>query len=174
VFVKNKSQLGGAIAAIAVPGEAAVPAGIDLVTIHNTINANKASIYGAGTFVASSRQDGDGSDDSTVVHDSTNDIYFGNKGAAEATLFEDLGTSATMNRQYGIFGTVELVFGTLNDGDGVQVAADPLFVKSGQDVNLQSGSPAIDAGTCVTESLFDVEGDSRPNGPTCDIGAIEF
>ena len=43
-----------------------------------------------------------------------------------------------------------------------------------QDFHLQSGSPAIDAGICLSEVLEDFDGVSRPQAIGCDIGAYEF
>jgi hypothetical protein len=39
---------------------------------------------------------------------------------------------------------------------------------------LASTSPLIDAGTCTGAPPTDLEGDPRPSGGGCDIGADEF
>lgn len=59
--------------------------------------------------------------------------------------------------------------GVLNDLGG-NVSGDPQMVG----YRLTSGSPLIDAGTCVGAPTTDIDGDSRPSGVTCDIGADEF
>lgn len=70
----------------------------------------------------------------------------------------------------------------LGSGD---LAANPLFITPGSDYSLNSGSPAIDAGTVANvydtfQSLYglsiaeDRAGTSRPQGKTWDIGAYEF
>jgi hypothetical protein len=42
------------------------------------------------------------------------------------------------------------------------------------DGHLQAGSPAIDAGVCAGAPSNDFDGDQRPQGPACDIGADEY
>ena len=42
------------------------------------------------------------------------------------------------------------------------------------DGHLQAGSPAVDAGVCAGAPSDDFDGDQRPQGPACDIGADEF
>jgi hypothetical protein len=56
---------------------------------------------------------------------------------------------------------------------GGNINADPLFV-SRDDVHLNPGSPAIDTGTCVGAPATDFEGDPRPTGGGCDMGADEL
>lgn len=51
------------------------------------------------------------------------------------------------------------------------VGADPLFV--GPDLQVESDSPAVDAGSCNYGPLTDVLGVARPQGGVCDIGAYE-
>lgn len=69
-----------------------------------------------------------------------------------------------------LFLTDEETFGTDN------VIGDPLFVNAAEyDFSLQSGSPAIDAGTMtgLGNSPVDIEGTSIPQGSAPDIGAYE-
>jgi hypothetical protein len=42
------------------------------------------------------------------------------------------------------------------------------------DGHLQAGSPAVDAGVCTGAPSDDFDGDRRPQGAACDIGADEF
>jgi|GEM_PF-1219114 len=42
------------------------------------------------------------------------------------------------------------------------------------DGHLSAGSPAVDAGVCIGAPTDDLDGDRRPQGPACDIGADEF
>jgi len=65
-------------------------------------------------------------------------------------------------------------------GEG-NFCGDPLFVRTAWgtvgDYHIQASSPAIDRGICTgtpAVPTVDFEGDSRPTGTTCDIGADEF
>jgi hypothetical protein len=78
-------------------------------------------------------------------------------------------TSTVANNAIGDFSSD----GTLNDLGG-HISADPLLTDPNEDPHLLSGSPAIDAGTCTGAPAADFEGDTRPGGTTCDIGADEF
>jgi len=49
-----------------------------------------------------------------------------------------------------------------------------LFVSSGTDYHLKSGSPAIDKGQTVASVTTDIEGHSRGQGAGYDIGAYEY
>ena len=61
--------------------------------------------------------------------------------------------------------------GTFNDQGG-NLAVDPKL--HGGTVDLTAASPLIDAGTCTGVPATDIEGDPRPSGGGCDIGADEF
>jgi hypothetical protein len=58
------------------------------------------------------------------------------------------------------------------------IHADPLFVNwrvaGGGDYHLQSGSPAIDAGTSWGAPPDDFDGLRRPQGKSVDVGAYEY
>ncbi len=58
------------------------------------------------------------------------------------------------------------------------IYGDPRFIRpawgESGDYHLQAGSPAVDAGVCIGAPTDDLDGDRRPQGPTCDIGADEF
>jgi len=56
---------------------------------------------------------------------------------------------------------------------GGNISADPLLV-SFTDIHLSSTSPAVDAGTCTGAPTTDFEGEPRPSGGGCDMGADEF
>ena len=54
------------------------------------------------------------------------------------------------------------------------IQADPLFNNPPTDFSLQSGSPAIDAGSATAAHATDYIGTSRPQGVRYDIGAYEY
>ena len=56
---------------------------------------------------------------------------------------------------------------------GGNISADPRFV-SGRDPHLTVASPAINTGTCTGAPATDFEGDPRPTGAGCDMGADEY
>ena len=53
---------------------------------------------------------------------------------------------------------------------GGNLDVDPLFAKAPP---LRPESPLVDTGTCAGLPATDLDGDSRPTGATCDIGADE-
>jgi hypothetical protein len=78
----------------------------------------------------------------------------------------------TVDASYSDIGQVIRYGGTYNS-DVTNILQDPLFVDIlGGDYRLKRGSPAIDAGLCGFP--FDFEGDSRPQGSGCDMGADEY
>jgi len=61
--------------------------------------------------------------------------------------------------------------GPVNDLGG-NINMSPLFVAA--DWHLRATSPCIDTGTCAGAPTTDIDGDPRPTGAGCDIGADEF
>ena len=61
---------------------------------------------------------------------------------------------------------------TLNWADG-NIDAAPLFVGDG-DYHLRVSSPCVDAGTAFEAPDYDIDGDSRPQGNTYDMGSDEL
>ncbi len=57
---------------------------------------------------------------------------------------------------------------------GLNIDADPLFVKDPDDLRLQDQSPCINRGTNDGAPLEDLDGASRPGMGTVDMGAYEF
>jgi hypothetical protein len=96
------------------------------------------------TIVWGNRSNGDGGDDLVVL------------GSSVSADHSDLGD----------------VTGSVTDLGG-NISADPLFL-SATDHHLTASSPAIDAGTCAGAPGTDFEGDPRPTGTGCDMGADEF
>jgi hypothetical protein len=98
----------------------------------------------------------------------SNTISWGNRN--RNGVGEDLAIDAAVgNVDHSDIGSLA---GTYNDLGG-NIASDPLLT-SRRDDHLTAGSPAIDTGTCVGAPAVDFEGDPRPTGGGCDMGADEF
>ena len=74
----------------------------------------------------------------------------------------------------GSGGNTKTVLGSHN-----LIGVDPLFVNPSIIPNqanfyLQSKSPTINSGTSTSAASLDFEGNKRPLGSACDIGAYEF
>jgi len=98
----------------------------------------------------------------------TNSILWGNTAPTGAEIYTDSGAPVVAYScvQGGYAGT-----GNISD--------DPLFVDGtdggdGWDLQLQEGSPCIDAGTSTGAPGVDILGVSRPQGGGVDMGAYEF
>jgi hypothetical protein len=59
-------------------------------------------------------------------------------------------------------------------GAGDLHETDPKFVSNFTDLQLQSSSPAVDAGAIISGVIGDYDGNSRPQGSRFDIGAYEY
>ena len=113
---------------------------------------------------------------SPVALSLTDSILWGNllRGMSTgADFLEPLGSAngqVTVDATHSDLGQVALHGGTFNDLGG-NVAVDPMLDAT---YELLPNSPLIDAGTCTGAPPTDLEGDPRPSGSTCDIGADEF
>jgi hypothetical protein len=76
----------------------------------------------------------------------------------------------TVNADHNDIGDVVMSGGAFNYGAG-SLSTNPLLARG---YELQEGSPLVDAGSCTGALLTDFEGDPRPSGAGCDIGADEF
>jgi hypothetical protein len=111
--------------------------------------------------------------DNAVV-DVVNTILWGNRASTASDLFVDpTAVNTTVNADHSDIGEREMPVGSFNDLGG-NIDADPRLVQPRRDAHLRPGSPAIDAGTCAGAPSDDFEGDPRPSGPGCDIGADEL
>lgn len=103
-----------------------------------------------------------------------NAIVWGNTsafdvGGDDLLLVEaQVGTVAT-SADHSDIGDVQ-GFGTLVTDLGGNVNVDPQLVAG----RLVATSTLIDAGTCVGQPTLDIDGQARPTGAACDIGADEF
>jgi len=147
----------------------------DVSVVNTTITGNRSlgrvpeyveAVGGGGIAVASN--------DSPVTVSLTNVILWGNRaraGTGRDLHEETFGPAVpTVNADHVDLGDTALVSGTMNDLGGnvdIDPDLDPRF-------KLLAGSPLIDAGTCGGAPPSDFEGDPRPTGAGCDMGADEF
>jgi parallel beta-helix repeat protein len=145
-------------------------AGANLTMINSTIGGNYASSYGGGLFA-----------NGTVTL--TNTIIWGNASLNENEIWNTVDSANVTNSDIDKAGY---------DGINGSIRLDPLFVSpiadpatetptTTGDYHLQSGSPAIDAGTATGAPADDIDGDTRPvDGPDgdsdaeYDIGSDEY
>src|SRR5262245_41625093 len=103
----------------------------------------------------------------------TDTILYGNLLRGLGTggdLLNVSGTALTVDADHDDMGDIALQGGTFNDHGG-NVSSDPSLDRG---YEVLAGSPVIDAGTCTGVPSIDFEGDPRPSGAGCDIGADEF
>ena len=131
----------------------------------------KDSTVTANSDVPEPGEDGEGAIVlNQAVANITNTILWGNSlepAAPGADL--QVGEMAVANLDHSDVGDSATVFGGVLNDLGGSVTVDPQLLG----FHLASGSPLIDAGTC-TGAGTDFEGDPRPSGADCDIGADEF
>lgn len=96
-----------------------------------------------------------------------NSIFWGQRPTSSPDV--DVASVATVDADHTDIGTLA---GTVNDLGG-NISTDPRFVSS-NDFHLTASSPCIDTGTCTGAPATDADGDPRPTGGGCDIGADEF
>ena len=89
-------------------------------------------------------------------------LYFHGGGAC---LFTDQRPSSPLDR--GTFSQWQAHIG----GESHSLISNPQLTPDG---HLSTGSPAVDAGVCTGAPANDFDGDQRPQGTACDIGADEF
>jgi hypothetical protein len=79
----------------------------------------------------------------------------------------------TTNLRNSDIGTVSSGGSTVNDLGG-NISVDPQLTTPASGLRLTAGSPCIDTGTCTGAPATDIDGDPRPTGGGCDMGADEF
>jgi len=143
--------------------------GRNLVTdvVNSTFVSNKAYVAGGGIAVSAVGN-------SNTVN-LTNEIFFRDRatGFGDDVSIEQPFGAVTVNADHSDFFDVvndPMEPGIFNDLGG-NIAADPLL---NMRKFLTAGSPAIDSGTCTGAPATDFEGDPRPTGAGCDMGADEF
>ena len=158
IITRNRAHGSAAIFALQNGGQAV----LDLV--NSTVTANRAR-----------EGRGESTEGALVLNQATanitNSILWGNLlDSPGPTADLDIGQDAVANVSHSDVGeSGEVAGGVLNDLGG-NVSVDPQLVG----FELAATSPLIDAGTCVGAPVEDFEGDPRPSGAGCDIGADEF
>jgi hypothetical protein len=100
----------------------------------------------------------------------TNSIVWGNRGRNGLDDVRLYAGGGTVSAAFCDIGVVLNEGGTYIDGGG-NIATDPLL--RGSIPRPLPSSPVIDAGTCAGAPPTDIDGDPRPSGPGCDMGADE-
>jgi hypothetical protein len=133
-----------------------VLSGGSLTIVNSTIRGNRSSCCAGGLGLSSGSADVSNAIvwDNHTLNAFADDIEINT--ASVAVDHSDLGA----------------VGGSFSDGGG-NISADPLFV-SRRDDHLTALSPAVNTGTCTGAPAADFEGDPRPSGGGCDMGADEF
>ena len=125
-------------------------AATQLSVVNATVSENSAS-FGGGVFA----------EDATVLIG--NSILWNNSREI------DLSEAASAVVEYSDVQTASGAYpGTGN------INEDPLFVSSGSDWRLQSGSPCIEAADTSSAPVEDLDGQARPFGAEADMGADEW
>jgi predicted outer membrane repeat protein len=158
-FLKNKSVGPGGAFQFESQG---VGGGI-VEIVNATFAGNTSSKEGGGIFLESESG-------SPLTMTLINSIVQGNKGKDGADVHGE-GFNLDASAGYNNVGDVSSLYADL----GGNIDLDSMFVdlRNGN-LHLKAGSPMIDAGSCAMASPHDFDGDARPSGTGCDIGADEF
>lgn len=180
----NKAAIGGAINAEAFffsqPGTPSVSLDLRNNTFVGNKAAGKTEFTGRGGALYLFANAGSASGHATVTGTLLNNIIRGNTAtrfpeSGDILLAENGGSKATASltltrNNVGQRATEGGATVVVND----PVDGDPLLVKKQGVVHLKPGSPMIDAGTCIGAPSDDIDGETRPKGAGCDVGADEF
>ena len=161
-LARNTSALGGAVGIVAESG-----ATVAATLVNDTLVRNKATAADApsGCRGGAAYVSGAGA---TV--DLKNVILWNNRARSAA---EDacVVNAAVVDADHDDIGVHVEPSGTF-DAQGGNLSLAPDLLDGS--FRLASASPMIDAGTCTGAPTTDIEGDPRPSGAGCDIGADEF
>jgi hypothetical protein len=160
-FRSNKADRGGGVSLQVGAGS------LSAAIVNSTFRRNRAHVVGGAINMESGAANG--------TLGLTNTILWGNStGSVGADLSMDQGLfgagTITVDADHCDIGDRSTTYGTFNDLGG-NIDADP---RLSADLHLRDDSPAIDTGTCTGAPATDFDGDSRPDGGGCDMGADEF
>jgi len=155
---------GGAVSASSSSTGGAPGSLITIALLNSTLANNRADVVG-GTFL-----DARGGLTDVTTLGLQNSILAGNRQAGGfGDLLMQSQTLLTVNADHSDIGTRSAAGGTFNDlGGNLSVA--PEFERA---YHLGATSPLVDAGDCGVAPPIDLDGDPRPSGASCDIGADE-
>jgi len=122
---------------------------------NNLISVGTVSTYAAGSIIRNNIINADYQASYDLLKCSAAAIAAGI--AVDHNLFWDNGTGYNADNYYGTS----------------YIKSNPLFISAGSNYKLQSGSPAIDAGTATSAPSSDYDGTLRPLNNGYDIGAYE-
>ena len=138
---------------------------ITIALLNSTLTDNKADVVGGINI------DADGGPGDATRLDLQNTILTANRDAGGfGDLLMQTGTLLTVDADHSAIGTRSATGGTFNDLGG-NVNVEPGLDRT---YHLTATSPLIDAGSCTLAPPTDLDGDARPSGASCDIGADEF
>jgi len=170
LFIKNSSPQGGGVYYL-------VPSGANGPTLVNNTFFDNTATSGLGSAIYANDFDVPSHLYNNIVDEVSGQaaVYCGNLNSTTSPLFFNNDVIASGGTNYG---------GICSDqtGSNGNISADPLFVKAPMNLQLQAGSPAIDAGTNSAPDLpkrdlagkpriVDGDGDGDNN---VDMGAYEF
>ena len=149
VFIHNHASVGGGIGVFNSSSGGGGAEIVNVTATMNTANFRKGD-GGGGVFI--------------FTGSIRNSILWGNHGIRP----RDLRTFSDVMLDHSDVGEMR---GPIADLGG-NISSDPLFAL--RDIHLSASSPAIDTGTCDGAPTTDIDGDPRPTGAGCDMGADEF
>ncbi len=177
VFMNNTSN-DWATALFAIAGPNAVPDGaggyehvpghLRATSVNNSVSHNSgdtsAYFVEAGNF---------GYQPAQIELVSTNDIIYGNAGG-DMVAVSYFGAPVSVTRENGIQGPASVASQDVTIVNNNILNVDPRFQSANADLHLRADSPAIDAISCAASPAEDFDGEVRPQGGQCDIGADEY
>ena len=170
LFIKNSSPQGGGVYYL-------VPSGANGPTLVNNTFFDNTATSGMGSAIYANDFDVPSHLYNNIVDEVSGQtaVYCGNLNSTTVPLFFNNDVIASGGTNYG---------GICSDqtGSNGNISADPLFVKAPMNLQLQAGSPAIDAGTNSAPDLpkRDLAGKPRivdgdgDGDKIVDMGAYEF
>jgi hypothetical protein len=164
LFINNSSPQGGAVYYL-------VPSGANGPTLVNNTFFGNSATTGMGSAVYANDFDVPSHLYNNIIDEvsSQTAVYCANLNSSTPPVFLNNDVFATGGANYGGICTDQT-------GSNGNISANPMFVKAAKNLQLQAGSPAIDAGTNSAPDLpkKDLAGKPRIVNQIIDMGAYEF